>query len=101
MRACNRLKLVFNSQKRMLLRYLQIILFVVLTVFAAKAQTKNDTISYSLNSRIMAGNGTYASFLSTANQYDQFCFAPNSLTIWGMLHKNVNRLKELDYGFGM
>jgi len=85
----------------MLLRYLQMILFVVSTVFAAKAQTKNDTISYSLNSQIMAGNGTYASFLSTANQYDRFCFAPNSLTIWGMLHKNVNRLKELDYGFGM
>jgi hypothetical protein len=64
-------------------------------------QKKSDSITYSLNTRITAGKGTYASFLSTANQYDRFAFAPNSLTLWGTVHNEVNRQKKWDYGFGM
>lgn len=84
----------------MLIKYIQIISFLLLVV-VAKAQTKSDSISYSLNTRAMTGNGTYASFLSTANQYDRYSFAPNSLTLWGTLCKTVDRRNKFDYGFGM
>lgn len=67
--------------------------------FLSKAQ--NDTINYSLNSRINGGTGSYAPFLSTANQYDRFVFSPNSLTMWSTLHKEIKSTNRIDYGFGL
>lgn len=81
-------------------KYLQILLLLSVA-FGAFAQTKTDSVSYSLNTRLAVGNGTYASFLSTANQYDRYSFAPNALTLWGTAHKNTDRLKKIDYGFGV
>lgn len=81
-------------------KYLSFI-FLMFSVCQVQAQSKNDTISYSFNTRMSMGNGTSASFLSTANQYDRYSFAPNALTVWGTIHKNVNRLRKLDYGYGM
>ena len=75
--------------------------FLMVSVCQIKAQSKSDTIAYSINTRATMGNGTYASFLSTANQYDRYSFAPNSLTVWGTVHKFVKEQKKLDYGFGL
>lgn len=85
---------------KMLQKYFSFI-FLMFAVCQIQAQSKNDTISYSVNTRMSMGNGTYASFLSTANQYDRYSFAPNALTVWGTVNKNVNRLRKLDYGYGM
>lgn len=84
----------------MLQKYLSLI-FLMVSVCQIYAQSKSDTIAYSINTRATMGNGTYASFLSTANQYDRFLFAPNSLTAWGTLHKRLRNEKKLDYGFGI
>lgn len=82
------------------MKYIQTLLLLLLVVLL-QAQTKNDTLSYSLNSRVMAGNGTYAPFLSTANQFDRFSFSPNSLSLWATLHKEVKKQNPFDYGFGL
>ena len=89
-----------SFDKQMSLKYIQLLLFLSI-VFAARAQTRSDTINYSLNTRLMTGRGTHASFLSTANQYDRYSFAPNSLTLWGTLHKNASARNKYDYGFGL
>ena len=77
------------------------LIFLMVSVCQIHAQSKSDTIAYSINTRATMGNGTYASFLSTANQYDRFLFAPNSLTAWGTLHKRLRNERKLDYGFGI
>jgi hypothetical protein len=84
---------------KMRLRIFQILLFV-LYADLLYPQYKNDSINYSLNTRFTGGAGNYAPFLSTVNQYDRFSITPNSLTIWGALHKDLNQLKTFDYGFG-
>lgn len=79
-------------------------IFLLLIVFLSavvQARSQNDTINYSLNIRINGGTGTYAPFLSTANQYDRFSFSPNALNAWGNLHKMPDRNKAVDYTFGM
>ncbi|HET9571595.1 MAG TPA: capsule assembly Wzi family protein [Bacteroidales bacterium] len=65
------------------------------------AQPSTDTLSYSVNARITPGAGDNAPFLSTANQFDRHSFTPNSLSIWGNLHKETSPHKPFDYGFGM
>jgi len=65
------------------------------------AQQSPDTITYSLNARFSPGTGTYAPFLSTANQFDRHSLTPNSLSVWGTLHKLTSTQKHFDYGFGM
>ncbi len=86
--------------ERMLLKYIQTLL-LLLPIVLLQAQGAKDSISYSINTRINGGTGTYAPFLSTANQYDRFSFAPNSLTLWGTLHKEIKSDKTFDYGFGV
>ena len=81
-------------------RYYQMLLFLLATVIV-QAQGQKDTLSYSLNSRFNGGTGTSAPFLSTANQYDRFSFTPNSLTLWGILQKEIKSGKTFDYGFGV
>ncbi len=83
----------------MKIKYLQTLQFLLATVLL-QAQNRNDTINYSLNTRFNGGTGTYAPFLSTANQYDRFSFSPNSLTVWGALHKEIKTKNTFDYGFG-
>jgi len=77
------------------------ILFLVLSPILIQAQNLPDTISYSINTRINGGTGSYAPFLSTVNQFDRFDIAANGMAIWGTLHKEVQKQKSLDYGFGM
>lgn len=84
----------------MKLKYILVLICSSVMVFAF-GQSKSDTIKYSLNTRMMMGNGTYATFLSTANQYDRYSFAPNALTVWGTVHKNVSQQRKIDYGYGM
>lgn len=66
--------------------------------FATMWAQQADTVSFSLNGRLNPGTGTYAPFLSTANQFDRHSFTPNSLSTWGTLHKTS--VKRFDYGFG-
>jgi len=84
----------------MKLKYYQTLIFVLGT-FLLQAQTRPDSIVYSINSRINGGTGSHTPFLSTANQYDRFSFSPNSLSIWGTLHKEVKSKNKFDYGFGL
>ena len=65
------------------------------------AQQPADTVRYSFNTRFNGGSGTNAPFLSTANQYDRYSFAPNSLTLWGTAHKDIKNTRNFDYGFGL
>jgi len=65
-----------------------------------QSQISKDTISYSLNTRLAPGFGEYAPFLSTANQYDRHSISPNSISIWGDIHKKLNTDATFDYGFG-
>jgi len=76
-------------------------LIVLFVTGLMQAQHQKDTISYSFNTRFNGGGGTYAPFLSTANEYDRFSFAPNSLTVWGTLHKKIKNNRPFDYGFGV
>jgi len=64
------------------------------------AREQGDTIEYSLNARFSGGSGT-TPFLSTANEYDRYSFAPNSLAGWGTLHKELKNTRSFDYGFGL
>jgi len=68
------------------------------TLWAQQHDQQSDTIEYSLNARFNPGLGTYAPFLSTANQYDRHSFTPNSLSTWGSIRKPS--VKTFDYGFG-
>jgi len=81
-------------------KIIQIFLFLIIP-FLSISQNVNDTINYSLNIHFNGGTGSFAPFLSTANQYDRFSFSPNSLTGWGTLHKEIRSEKKLDYGFGL
>src|ERR1035437_5397730 len=65
------------------------------------AQQPADTIKYNFNTRLSGGSGKNAPFLSTANQYDRYSFAPNSLTVWGTAHKEIKNRRNFDYGFGL
>jgi hypothetical protein len=62
---------------------------------------QTDTLVYSLNARLNPGVGTFAPFLSTANQYDRHGFTPNSLSLWGTIGKSIATQKTFDYGFGV
>jgi hypothetical protein len=81
-------------------RYFQTLLFL-LGAISLFAQNEPDSIKYSLNTRMIGSQGTYAPFLSTANQYDRYSFSPNSLALWGTAHKEITAGKIVDYGFGM
>ena len=74
---------------------------ILLLAASLPAQEHSDTISYSLNARINVGSGSYAPFLSTANQFDRFSFEPNALAAWGTLHKDIQLTRNFDYGFGL
>lgn len=76
-------------------------LILLLASVIIQAQNQPDSVKYSINSRFNVGTGTYAPFLSTTNQYDRFDISPNSLTVWGTIHKEVKKLKTFDYGFGV
>ncbi len=78
-------------------------IFTILLLISATIQSQehSDTIKYSLNAIVNAGSGTYAPFLSTANKYGRFSFAPNSLSVWGTIDKQIMQEKTFDYGFGM
>ena len=83
----------------MKLKHYQALVFLLTSVLL-QAQSRPDSISYSINTRFNGGTGTYAPFLSTTNQYDRFDISPNSLTVWGTMHKEIKKLKTFDYGFG-
>jgi hypothetical protein len=82
------------------IRYYQTLIFLLGSVLL-QAQSHADTITYSLNTRMNGGTGTYAPFLSTVNQYDRYSLSPNSLTVWGALHREIKNRNTFDYGFGM
>ncbi|MDD4969975.1 MAG: capsule assembly Wzi family protein [Paludibacter sp.] len=84
----------------MIIRYFRIFLLVLIPSFI-QAQESADTVSYSLNTRFNVGSGTHAPFLSTANEYDRYSFAPNSISLWGNVHKALKNTRALDYGFGL
>jgi hypothetical protein len=79
-------------------KHFQTLIFLLIA-FISRAQ--NDTINYSLNTRFNGGTGSHSSFLSTANQYGRYSFTPNSLTMWGTLHKEIKSRNNYDYGFGL
>jgi len=64
------------------------------------AQESKDTLYYDLNIRTTLGTGSFAPFLSTANQYDRYSLTPNSTSLWGSLHKPLDHTATFDYGFG-
>ena len=76
------------------------LVFLLFTLLM-QAQQPADTIEYSLNTRFNGGGGSVVPFLSTANQYDRFSFAPNSLSFWGFAHKGLSMIRNFDYGFGL
>ena len=80
-------------------KIIQLFVFLIIP-FLSRTQNVNDTINYRLNIHFNGGTGSFAPFLSTANQYDRFSFSPNSLTGWGTLHKGISSEKKIDYGFG-
>ena len=82
----------------MRIRHYTTLLFLLFSVIL---QAQNDTINYSLNTRLNMGTGRYAPFLSTANQYDRFSLKPNTLSVWGTLNKAIKKSKDFDYGFGL
>lgn len=77
------------------------ILFLLSILSSSLLAQHTDTLVYSLNARLNPGFGTYAPFLSTANQYDRHSFTPNSLSLWGTIGKNISSQRTFDYGFGM
>ena len=84
----------------MKLKNIPVLVFLVLSI-ALHAQQSSDTIAYSLNTSFNGGSGKNAPFLSTANQYDRYSFAPNSITVWGNAHKEIKNTRLFDYGFGL
>lgn len=63
------------------------------------SQKNINSVEYSVNSRFNSGEGVYAPFLSSVNQYDRHSLTPNSLsTWWGILKKTSN---SVDFGFGL
>jgi len=81
-------------------RSYQTLIFVMCSVLL-QAQDIRDTVNFSLNAAFNAGMGDTAPFLSTANQYDRYSFAPNSLSMWGTIHKEIKDASAFDYGFGL
>ena len=90
---------MFNLLFMKIRNYLSIIIFLI--PVSIQAQQPADTISYSVNTRINVGSGQNAPFLSTANQYDRYSFAPTSMTLWGTAHKELKNNRVFDYGFGL
>ena len=84
----------------MQIRYFQTLILLLASVLI-QAQSQPDSVRYTINARFNGGTGTYAPFLSTTNQYDRFDISPNSLAVWGTMHKEVKNLKTFDYGFGV
>ncbi|MBW8326229.1 MAG: capsule assembly Wzi family protein [Prolixibacteraceae bacterium] len=85
----------------MKLKHYHILLLLLVSTTTLQAQNRTDSVTYSINSRFTGGTGTYAPFLSTANQYDRYSFSPNSLALWGTLHKKITAENDFDYGFGV
>jgi hypothetical protein len=84
----------------MKLKHYQILIFLLIPALL-QAKNQDDSIKYTINTRFNGGTGSYAPFLSTANQFDRFDITPNSLAVWGTLHKEIKKLKTFDYGFGV
>jgi hypothetical protein len=76
------------------------LLLLALSVTDSYAESKEDTVVYTLNTQMNAGGGDYAPFLSTYNQYDRFSTSPNSSALWGTLHKRLDPDSRFDYGYG-
>jgi hypothetical protein len=74
---------------------------IVLSVANVYAESRGDTVVYTLNAQLNAGGGDYAPFLSTYNQYDRFSTSPNSTALWGTLHKEMHAGSTFDYGYGV
>jgi len=89
-----------NKIYMMKFRSYQTLIFVMCSVLL-QAQDIRDTVNFSLNAAFNAGMGDTAPFLSTANQYDRYSFAPNSLSMWGTIHKEIKDASAFDYGFGL
>jgi Capsule assembly protein Wzi len=75
--------------------------FFLLEAVLLHSQIPSDTVNFSIDARLNAGKGLIAPFLSTANQYDRHSLTPNSLSIWGTLHKDFDERAKFDYAFGM
>lgn len=71
-----------------------------LGIVSLSAQTDSSLVEYNINLLSNVGIGKQAPFLSTANQWDRHSFSPNSLTLWGTIHKRLKAHSVFDYGFG-
>jgi hypothetical protein len=83
-----------------IIRIFQTLQIFLLLAVSTSAQHRTDTIGYTIDARFNGGTGSYAPFLSTANQYDRYSFTPNSGTLWGTVHKEIQNIRLFDYGFG-
>lgn len=72
-------------------------LFLAVSIYG---QTADDTLKWSLGSRLVLGSGDYAPFLSAANQYDRHSIYPNNMSLWGNLHLDLDYSKFYDFGYG-
>ena len=89
-----------HKRRKMKLKHSQTLILLLASVLL-QAQNQPDSISYSVNSRFSGGTGNYAPFLSTTNQFDRFDISPNSLAVWGTVHKEIINQNKFDYGFGL
>jgi hypothetical protein len=69
-------------------------------LFLSNSVADRDTVYFSANARFNLGNGSFAPFLSTYNQYDRHSTAPNSQSFWGTIHKYTDEEALFDYGYG-
>jgi hypothetical protein len=89
-----------------LLKWLKMCLLLVITTGSLSAQVKDrsskvDSLLYDLHLRSVLGTGSYAPFLTAANQYDRQAIQPSNLSIWSSVHHPVSHSARFDYGFGM
>lgn len=87
-------------EKNTYIRLMGLLLVLLLGTTVLRAQKDSSRIEYDLNLRANPGFGNQAPFLSTANQWDRHSFAPNSVSVWGTLHKELKVSPVFDYGFG-
>ncbi len=87
-------------EKKARIQLIGLLMAIVLGTTTLSAQTDSSTLEYDLNLRTHVGLGDQAPFLSTANQWDRHSFKPNSLTLWGTVHKRLKPQSVFDYGFG-
>lgn len=83
------------------MKHLMTLLSIVAISVGLQAQQLPNTMAYSLNARMNAGTGSYAPFLSTANQFDRFSLTPNSLSTWANIRKSTSADRVFDVGFGV